>query len=377
MALSVQKYGGAVLSSVEKIRGIAAQIAVLAAAGNRIVAVVSAMGQTTDDLVRLAYSVAKEPGKREMDMLLSVGERMSMSLLAMAIEDTGLAQAVSFTGSQVGIITDTRHTEARIVEIRSMRIQQALEEGKVVVIAGFQGVSLKKEITTLGRGGSDTTAVALAAALRADRCDLIKEVPGIFSSDPTVIPEAVPIPEMDYASASGMSLGGARILKEECIELAKRYNIELRVGNNNNTTIVKQKASKPFFNVFLQKGYNLYRTADVAVCEKCPEMFEYIDIGGDPCLLIYTGHQFFKADMIGAPPVEKDISRITVVGDLAEKALEIFKSEPLIDEIIFRHFYNRESRIYFKSADSEKILAKIHEKMREILLTQEKSDGGQ
>jgi len=165
MSLIVQKYGGAALSHIGKIRQVANAIAQLYAQGNQIVVVVSAMGQITDDLVRLAYSVAKEPAKREMDMLLSVGERMSMSLMAMAIEDTGLAQAVSFTGSQVGIITDTRHTEARIVEIRSHRIQEALKAGKVVVVAGFQGVSLEKEITTLGRGGSDTTAVALAAAL--------------------------------------------------------------------------------------------------------------------------------------------------------------------------------------------------------------------
>ena len=377
MALIVQKYGGAVLSHVEKIRKVAKQIAEIAAAGNQIVAVVSAMGQTTDDLVRLAYSVCREPQKREMDMLLSVGERMSMSLLAMAIEDTGKATAVSFTGSQVGIITDTRHTDARIVEIRNMRIQQALDQGKVVVIAGFQGVSLEKEITTLGRGGSDTTAVALAAALGADRCDLIKEVPGIFSSDPTVIPEALPIPEMDYSAASGMSLGGARILQNQCVELAKRYRIELRVGNFDNSTIVKEKSAEPFFNLVLQEGYNLYRSVNLAVCPECPEILEYLEIGGDRYVLANTRHKFFTGGMFNSAPVAENLARITAVGDSAEKVPAFLAEETLLQKIICTHYYNRETRVYFQSDDSEAVLKNTHEKMRKILLPEEKSDGGQ
>lgn len=377
MALIVQKYGGAVMSNVEKIRNVAKSIAELHAAGNQVVAVVSAMGNTTDDLVRLAYSVAQEPTKREMDMLLSVGERITMSLMAMAIEDTGLAKAVSFTGSQVGIITDTRHTEARIVEIRNTRIKEALEEGKVVVVAGFQGVSLDKEITTLGRGGSDTTAVALAAALGADRCDLIKEVPGIFTSDPTIIPEAVPIPEMDYTAAAGMSLGGARILKDSCLALARRYGIELRVGNNHFSTKVKDIAAEPFFNVSVRSGYNMYSNIDIDYADAPEDVVEVSQIGDKRAVFILK-QKFPDRNALGKhTPIAEDISKLTAVGDGVEGIFDIITRDEKAGEIYYSYFFNREARIYFSTMEPTQVLKDIHEKLLKIVEYRRESDAGQ
>jgi len=377
MALIVQKYGGAALSNIGKIRQVAKGIAELYAQGNQVVVVVSAMGQVTDDLVRLAYSVAKEPAKREMDMLLSVGERMSMSLMAMAIEDTGAAKAVSFTGSQVGIITDTRHTEARIVEIRSMRLREALDAGKVVVVAGFQGVSLEKEITTLGRGGSDTTAVALAAALGADRCDLVKEVPGIFSADPTMIPEAVPIPEMDYGAAAGMSLGGARILKDACIDMARRYKIELRVGNSDRYTIVREKSAEPFFNLTLKNGLNLYEIEDSTSYLLDNGDWEILALGGKAWVIIEAESAVKNAVLKQLTAVDKDISRLAAVGDGLERIGQYIKEEPSVVRLYLANCSSREARYYLKTSDIQGIFRRIHGKMALQVFSEEKSDGGQ
>lgn len=231
MALIVQKYGGSSLANPESIKRIARQIVQEHQAGNQMVVVVSAMGDTTDHLVNMAHQVAKNPPEREMDMLLSVGERISIALLAMAIEDLGV-KAISFTGSQVGIITDERHTEARILEVRCHRILEELEKGRVVVVAGFQGVSTQKEITTLGRGGSDITAIALAAALKAERCEFMKDVDGVYSAEPKIVPDAKLNAQISYDAMIEMANMGAGVLKTEAVEMAKRYNIKIAVGSS-------------------------------------------------------------------------------------------------------------------------------------------------
>ena len=360
MALIVQKYGGAVLSNVAKIRQIADYIADLHASGNQVVVVVSAMGYTTDDLVRLAHSVAREPAKREMDMLLSVGERIAMSLMAMAIEDTGKAKAVSFTGSQVGIITDTKHTEARIVEIRTQRLREALDDGRVVVIAGFQGVSLDREITTLGRGGSDTTAVAIAAALGADRCDLVKEVPGIFSGDPTVIPEAIPIPEMDYASVKGLSLGGARILNKYCLEIAQRYGIELRVGSPLKSTLINERRQKPFISVTLTGEFTLFRGGNIPDIEIPTADIELAEIDGDRiCLCRDSALDVVNAE-VDFNDVVEGLSRMTSVGDGVQRIFDLVEADEGVVKVYYKSSFYREARVYFKSKDPVKTLHRVH-----------------
>ena len=191
MPIVVQKYGGSSVADVERIGQVADRVAATRAAGKDVVVVVSAMGDTTDELLALAAQVTRQPARRELDMLLSAGERISMALLSMAINARGVP-AVSFTGSQSGIITNDAHTDARIVEVRPFRVQDELARGRVVIVAGYQGVSYKREVTTLGRGGSDTTAVALAAALDAEACEIYSDVDGVYSADPRVVPDGAP-----------------------------------------------------------------------------------------------------------------------------------------------------------------------------------------
>lgn len=231
MALVVQKYGGSSVATPEDIKRVARGIVEEHRKGNQMVVVVSAMGDTTDHLVEMARAVSQNPPEREMDMLLSVGERISIALLAMAISDLG-HEAISFTGSQVGIITDDRHTEARILEVRGLRIREALESGKIVIVAGFQGVSVNKEITTLGRGGSDTTAIALAAALHADRCEILKDVEGVYVAEPRLIPQTGLNPQISYDEMIEMANMGAGVLKTESVEFARHNKVNVAVGSS-------------------------------------------------------------------------------------------------------------------------------------------------
>jgi aspartate kinase len=231
MDLVVQKYGGSSLATPEDIKRIARSVVEEHRKGNQMVVVVSAMGDTTDHLVELAKAVSQNPPEREMDMLLSVGERTSIALLAMAISDLG-CQAISYTGSQVGIITDDRHTEARILEVRALRVREALEGGKIVIIAGFQGVSINKEITTLGRGGTDTTALAVAAALQADRCEIMKDVDGIYIAEPRLVPQPKLNPQISYDEMIEMANMGAGVLKTESVEIARHYRVKVAVGSS-------------------------------------------------------------------------------------------------------------------------------------------------
>jgi aspartate kinase len=220
----VQKYGGSSVATPERLRQVAERVAATQKSGVHVVVVVSAMGKTTDELIALAKSVSQNPSRRELDMLLSCGERISMALLAMALSELGVP-AISFTGSQSGILTNDRHSGARIIEVRPVRIQDELERGHVVIVAGFQGMSYKREITTLGRGGSDTTAVALAAALGAAHCEIYSDVDGVYSADPRVVPQAQHIPALGYAEMQELAAHGAKVLNAQAVEWAQRAGI--------------------------------------------------------------------------------------------------------------------------------------------------------
>ncbi len=235
MALVVQKYGGSSVGDAERIRRVAERIVDRKKAGDDVVVVVSAMGDTTDELLDLAKQVAPVPPAREMDMLLTSGERISNALVAMAIHTLG-AEARSFTGSQAGVITDSSHGKARIIDVTPGRVRSALDEGSIVLVAGFQGVSQdSKDITTLGRGGSDTTAVALAAALHADVCEIYTDVDGVFSADPRIVPDARRLENVSYEEMLEMAACGTKVLMLRCVEYARRYNVPVHVRSSYST----------------------------------------------------------------------------------------------------------------------------------------------
>jgi aspartate kinase len=242
----VQKYGGSSVADPEKLGRVADRVAETVRAGHRVVVVVSAMGKTTDQLIELAKSVTQEPPRRELDMLLSTGERISMALLAMALEARGLS-AISFTGSQSGILTNDRHSGARIIEVRPVRVEDELERGKVVIIAGFQGMSYKREITTLGRGGSDTTAVAMAAALGAD-CEIYSDVDGVYSADPRVVADAQHLARIGYDEMQELAEHGARVLNAQAVEWARTAGVVIHAratAGSHKETIIAPHAGSP------------------------------------------------------------------------------------------------------------------------------------
>ncbi len=232
MGIVVQKYGGSSVADAEGIKRVARRIVETKKAGNRVVVVVSAMGDTTDDLIDLANEISPLPPARELDMLLTAGERISMAVLAMAIQDLG-HEARSFTGSQAGVITDAEHGHAKIIDVTPGRIRSALDEGAIAIVAGFQGVSqTTKDITTLGRGGSDTTAVALAVALAADVCEIYSDVDGIFTADPRIEPRARKVARISYEETLEMAAQGAKILHLRCVEYARRYDMPIHVRSS-------------------------------------------------------------------------------------------------------------------------------------------------
>jgi aspartate kinase len=224
MAIIVQKYGGSSVAGVEKIRSVAERVKRRREEGHQLVVVVSAMGDTTDELLALAKKVSPDPPRRELDMLLTCGERISMALLSMALQELSVP-AISFTGSQSGIITNDAHAQARIVEVRPFRILDELRRGKVVIVAGYQGVSHKREVTTLGRGGSDTTAVALAAALDAEACEIYSDVDGVFTADPRVVGDARKLEELSHEEMQELASAGARVLNAQAVEFARQKGI--------------------------------------------------------------------------------------------------------------------------------------------------------
>jgi aspartate kinase len=224
----VMKFGGTSVADPDRLVGVARRLVAAREAGNRVVAVLSAMGSTTDELVALAHQVSPRPHPRELDMLVSVGERISCALAAMALHDLG-HEAISLTGSQAGIVTDTAHGKAKIVDVRARRIHEALDQGKIVLVAGFQGVSTAFDITTLGRGGSDTTAVALAAALGADVCEIYTDVEGVFTADPRIVPSARKLHAVSYDEMLEMAASGAKVLQLRSVEFARNHDVKLHV----------------------------------------------------------------------------------------------------------------------------------------------------
>jgi aspartate kinase len=227
----VMKFGGTSVADVERLRAVAGRIVAAREGGNRVVAVVSAMGDMTDEWVRLAHEMSSQPRPREVDMLISVGERISCALCAIAIHDLG-HEAISLTGSQAGIVTDTAHGNAKIVDIRARRIHEALDDEKIVLVAGFQGVSTDYDITTLGRGGSDTTAVALAAALGAEACEIYTDVDGVQTADPRVVPGARKLHAVSYEEMLELAAGGAKVLQLRSVEIARSHRVKLHVRSS-------------------------------------------------------------------------------------------------------------------------------------------------
>jgi aspartate kinase len=240
MALIVQKYGGSSVATAERIKAVAKRIAQIHDEGDQVVVVVSAMGDATDDLIKLASQIAEQPNAREMDVLLSTGELVTSALMAMALRDMGYP-AISLSGAQAGIKTDSTFRKARIAKIETKRVQKELEKDQIVIVAGFQGITDDMEITTLGRGGSDTSAVALAAALRAKICERLTDTDGIYSADPRVVPEAKRLEEIGYEEMLELATYGNKVMQPRAIELAELYNIPIRVAssfNNNPGTLI-------------------------------------------------------------------------------------------------------------------------------------------
>jgi aspartate kinase len=281
MGIIVQKYGGSSVADVGRIREVAAKIAERRAAGHELVVVVSAMGDTTDELLALARQVTEAPARRELDMLLTAGERISMALLSMALNALDVP-AISFTGSQSGIITNDSHANARIVEVRPYRVQDELAQGRVVIVAGYQGVSYRREVTTLGRGGSDTTAVALAAALGAEACEIYSDVDGVFSADPRVVPQARKLAEISYKEMQELAESGARVLNAQAVEFARRAGIVLhaRATRGGEGTVVGDVPAAPRVSgVSGEKDLVLLRVREAGRLE---ELLEFLDAAGAP-----------------------------------------------------------------------------------------------
>ncbi|AGC46639.1 aspartate kinase [Myxococcus stipitatus DSM 14675] len=282
MPIVVQKYGGSSVADVEKIRKVARRVKDKRDAGYQVVVVVSAMGDTTDELLALAKQVSPDPARRELDMLLTCGERISMALLSMALQEMDVP-AISFTGSQSGIITNDAHAQARIVEVRPYRIHDELARGKVVIVAGYQGVSYKKEVTTLGRGGSDTTAVALAAALEAEACEIYSDVDGIFSADPRVVPDARKLESLSYDEMQELASAGAKVLNAQAVEWAKSRGIAILARTahaQGSGTLVRELTAPTDTRV---KGVTSDAELAVLAAGKevpLPELLEFLDARG-------------------------------------------------------------------------------------------------
>ena len=259
MALIVQKYGGSSVATAERIKAVAARVGKVYDGGDQVLVVVSAMGDTTDDLIKLAGQVTSDPHPREMDVLLSTGELVASTLLAMAIKNLGY-KAISLSGAQAGIKTDTTYRKARIVKIETKRILEELAEGQIVIVAGFQGITDDMDVTTLGRGGSDTSAVALAAALGAKICERLTDTDGIYSADPRVVPDAIRLDEIGYEEMLELATYGNKVMQPRAIELAELYNIPIRVAssfNDNPGTLIHGGVSMEVRNKVRSVAYDM------------------------------------------------------------------------------------------------------------------------
>lgn len=326
MSFIVQKFGGTSVGDAEKVKFVARRVIADKRKNNKIVVVVSAMGDTTDDLIALAHQVAGKPSGREMDMLLSTGEQVSVALLAMAIHDCG-EEAISFTGQQVGISTDSIHQKAKIIGINGDRIRQELANGKIVIVAGFQGIDENQDITTLGRGGSDTTAVAIAAALKADLCEIYTDVNGIYTADPRIIPNARKLSYATYDEILELASLGAQVLHSRSVEIAKKYSIPLSVrstfSKDSGTLLLSEERSR-------KENRNMEKILVSGVaCDKKEAKVSIIDIPDRPGIAAQIFGELadgnIVVDMIiqsAGEDGKNDIS-FTVMKDDLEKTLEI------------------------------------------------------
>jgi aspartate kinase len=279
--LVVQKYGGTSLATPEMIKRVAGRVLHTLESGRPVLVVVSAMGDSTDRLMDLAHAVARKPSRRELDMLLTAGERISMALLAMALNDAG-QEAISFTGSQSGIVTDTRHTKARILQIRADRIREEIEKGKVVIVAGFQGVSREREVTTLGRGGSDTSAVALSSFLGASACEIYSDVDGLYTADPRLVPEARLVPRCSHEEILELASLGARILHVHSARLARDRSVPLVLRGTFSSspgTLVgrAREGDAPLCGLTAHRDLGLVELRGEAVTERCARLIEALE----------------------------------------------------------------------------------------------------
>lgn len=332
MPVIIQKFGGKLLETPDLIRRAAQFIIAKKKSGFDPVVVVSAPGNTTDTFFRLAKEITDNPDEREMDMMLSVGERMAMALLAMAINTEGSYRAVSFTGSQVGIITDTRHTDARIIEVKCLRIRETLERGEIPIVAGFQGVSTEREITTLGRGGSDSTAIALSAALGAVRCELVKESGAIHSGDPVLLADAVPYSEIDFETLEAITTAGATVVQSGAVSLAKRYDVKLQItgtdGNNGTLITDKSQSRFPVAAVTIQPDLLLMKEDDIHLERMDSDCIKFVFLNGNSRYVV-----------ISDEPNPNDYVRVALVtvvgwnravsGSLINEILQILKQEAI------------------------------------------------
>ncbi len=296
--LIVQKYGGATLADPQKIRAVALRIAEKSKSHHLIIAV-SAMGQTTNQLIDLAQQVSNNPSRRELDMLLTTGERISMALLSMALNDLK-CPAISFTGSQAGILTDDSHVNAFIQDLKPQRVEHALRDKKVAVIAGFQGVSPEtKEITTLGRGGTDTTAVAMAAYFKAERCEILKDVAGVFSADPKLVPNAKPVHYLNYDQLLEMTFWGAKVLHYRSVELARNREVELYIGPASDSLSAGTLVQQPL------KGVNMFESSKPLSVNSHETVLELIMEGVKPNKAMETLQWLFNEKQIAFPQILK------------------------------------------------------------------------
>ena len=309
MTCIVQKYGGSSVADVDKLRKIARLIADIKGQNIDIAVVVSAMGKTTDELMLMAWEISPKPPRREMDMLLSTGERITMSLLCMALHELRL-DAVSLTGSQAGIITNDRHNDAQVVEVRPFRVQDEMAKGKVVIIGGFQGVSYKRDITTLGRGGSDTTAVALAAALDAERCEIYSDVDGVYSADPSMVAEARHLPEISYPVMQEMSMAGAKVLHAHAVQFAKEKNIAIYARSTfkpGRETVIRRLSPGTIIGV------------QAVVSEKQVERIRLS--GADARALFKQAVEYLESEQV--PIKEVNVTEITAVADQSKASFVV------------------------------------------------------
>lgn len=337
----VKKYGGATVATPEKIKGIAKSLIEELSAGHTLVVVVSAMGKTTNSLIELASQISAKPSQREMDMLLSVGERISMSLLSMSIQDLG-KQAISLTGSQAGILTNSDHENAQIIDLRPFRVVSELEKNKIIVLAGFQGVDPNtKEITTLGRGGSDTTAVSVASGLNASVCEILKDVPSVFSADPKKIKSAKVLSELTYEQMMDMTFWGAKVLHYRSVELAAVKGVKLYIGPSEGNhakqgTYIRSYTHPKEFNLIHEKMKNKMETAHVLSINTIETVFK-IKMKSNSIHDDYTKlKDLFKKNEIIFPQilsVDSNDSVNTLFITAPEEMLSMIKKIPATNDI--------------------------------------------